>query len=463
MLDADPCFHALLNNFILLFFGMHRFIRIFLQFTLLGGLLPLTSKALIQSGPLLGHVDMREANICVELEKRAEVRIAYVSSEKPDQIFYTDKQTVSEHTGYTATLRLSKVEPQQTYSYQIEIDGKLHGDSYSFKTPAFYHDRTPPPDFRIAIIGDHYAIEEGYEPPYQILGGGYDIFSQVISSQPDLTIWTGNTASLRPTDLTSLSGYRKRFSHARQIDQLQPLITQIPNYAVWGQTDYGPSFPGRAYSYRSTAEQAFSEFWPRPTDIASLDGIATRFSYADVDFFLLDVNSYRDDTPNAKNPLRILGPEQIEWLRQELIRSNASFKIIVSGSPMLNPANTRANFGFAEREQTLLLEMLREAAVSGLFFVSCGKGYGEMTKLVHANSYNLYDLTVGPTTGAPLSKAEELNFFRIPGTSTFERHFAVLEVNGPEAARQITIRIINQDGNEMWTRNISRNDLQTVN
>ena len=41
--------------------------------------------------------------------------------------------------------------------------------------------------------------------------------------------------------------------------------------------------------------------------------------------------------------------------------------------------------------------MLRDARIAGLFFISGGKSYGELTRLVHANSYNLYDLTLGPS------------------------------------------------------------------
>jgi alkaline phosphatase D len=158
-----------------------------------------------------------------------------------------------------------------------------------------------------------------------------------------------------------------------------------------------------------------------------------------------------------------LGKEQIEWLRQSLIQSEATFKIIIAGAPILNPANSRSNLSYAEREHTELLQMLRDARIAGLFFVSGGKSYGELTRLVHANSYKLYDLTLGPLTANPSNNEEELNFFRQPGSSTFERHFALIEFSGPEEERSLTIRIMSMEGKELWNRSIPASSLQPAN
>ena len=198
-------------------------------------------------------------------------------------------------------------------------------------------------------------------------------------------------------------------------------------------------------------------------EIGRLEGITTQFRYADADFFMLDVRSYRNDTPDTSTRPQILGQQQIEWLRQALLQSTATFKVIIAGAPILNPADSRSNLSFAESEHTELLQMLREARIAGLFFISGGKSYGELTRLVHANSYNLYDLTLGPLTANPGNNEEELNFFRQPGSSTFERHFALIEFNGSEAERALTIRIMSLDGKELWNRRIPASSLQPAN
>jgi alkaline phosphatase D len=197
--------------------------------------------------------------------------------------------------------------------------------------------------------------------------------------------------------------------------------------------------------------------------VSQLEGLVTQFRYADADFFMLDVRSYRNDTPNSSTRVQILGQEQISWLRQALIQSTATFKVIVAGAPILNPADSRSNLSYAESEHTELLQMLSEERIAGLFFLSGGKRYGELTKLVHANSYNLYDLTLGPLTANPGDNEDELNFFRQPGSSTFERHFALIEFSGSEEARVLTIRVMSMEGKELWNRSIPASSLQPAN
>ena len=183
---------------------------------------------------------------------------------------------------------------------------------------------------------------------------------------------------------------------------------------------------------------------------------------SDVDFFLLDVRSNRDDLPSSNKKAEILGSAQIEWLRQELVRSTATFKLIIAGAPVLNPAASPTNLSYASEEQSQLLEMIRAEKIAGLLFISGGKYHGELTRLVHINSYNLYDLSVGPLTANP-KQVDELNYFRMPGTNTLERQFTLIDFTGTEENRQLTLRVISIEGNELWKRTITSKQLQPVN
>ncbi|MFP4261204.1 MAG: alkaline phosphatase D family protein [Opitutales bacterium] len=432
----------------------------------LGALISLLSPTLVSSlpaalasGPMLGPVEMREARIWIQAEEPSLVRVRYSVNESGEEHFTAPVQTHAALAN-TATLHLTELQPGQAYTYQVEIDGELLPEEHRFSVPAFYQDRSPPPDFTIAVGGAHYVPQEGFEPPYQTLGGGNAIFESIREINPQLMLWLGNTAHLRVSDWASQSGYLKRYQHARSPGELAPLLATVPHYATWGEADYGSPGAGAASSYRQVAETAFRAFWPQPVEVPSGAGLVTRFRYADVDFFLLDTRSQRNDRPISSEPAQILGEAQIEWLRQELIRSDASFKVIAAGAPILNPADSRSNLRHAKEEHTALLQTLRSEAIPGLFFISGGKYYGELTRLVHSSSYNLYDLTVGPLTAKPRENQDELNYFRMPGTSTFERHFARLDVSGPEEARELTLRILDTRGELIWTRTIPAAELQ---
>jgi alkaline phosphatase D len=433
-------------------------------FTALLALTAITASATLQAdiiaGPMLGPIDMREAKVWVQTDAPSKVRVAYAEQDQANALRWSHSIETNAADNYTATLTLNAVEPGKKYHYRIELDGKLSEAQNTFNTPAHYLNRTPPPDLRIAIGGAHYVTEEGFEPPYQILGGGYGIFSTILAEQPDMMIWAGNTAHLRESDWASKSGTLKRFAKARSVPELQPLLAGIPHYGTWSSADYGTPNAGKFYSYRQHAEGSFKAYWPQPVEVPQLDGITTRFRRSDVDFFMLDTRSARDDAPSSDRLPQMLGNAQIEWLRQEIIHSTATFKIIVAGAPILNPADNRNNLSYAEREHSDLLQMLRDERISGLFFISGGKYYGELTRLVHANSYNLFDLTLGPLTANPKENQDELNFFRMPGTSTFERHFALIDINGPEADRALNIRVMSMEGKELWQRTIQASQLQ---
>ncbi|MGC6455629.1 MAG: alkaline phosphatase D family protein [Coraliomargaritaceae bacterium] len=420
-----------------------------------------TLNAALLSGPMLGHVDMREASIWLQADEPSTLSIRY--HEDGSEVFFETKPVQADaERALTATIKLKQVEPGKTYNYEVLQNGETIGTTYQINTPENYYFRAPPPDFSFAVGGAHYSMEDEFEPPYQLLGGGYGIFQVIQKTSPHFMLWMGNTSHLRQSDYTTQSGILKRFTHSRSVTELKSLLASMPHYALWSHADYSFSNMSQFASYRQYSETAFKAFWPRPVEVPNLEGIASRFRYADVDFFMLDVHSYRNDTPNSEQTPQILGKKQIEWLRQELINSSATFKIILSGSPVLNPADNDKNLSYAQAEHNFLLEALRRENISGLFFISGGKYFGELTKLVHASNYNLYDLTIGPLTASPNTSNKELNYFRVPGTTTVERQFAIIEVQGPEEDRKLKIQVNSMEGDLLWNRIIPARDLQPL-
>lgn len=417
-------------------------------------------KASLISGPMLAHLEMREAKIWVRTDGPSSVRVVYTPDAPNSEPIWSIPVETDSANANTALITLDRIEPGIRYNYRIELDGKLVTAATGFTSPENYFAYRAAPDFKIAVVGAHYVMEEGFEPPYQTLGGGYDIFKSIQETEPVLMIWAGNTATLRESDWMSKSGYLKRFTQARSVPQMAPLLQSIPHYATWGMSDFGAPYSGWGSATRMIAETGFEAFWPRPTDISQIEGVATQFRYADVDFFMLDVQTYRNDVPGSGLHSRILGNEQIEWLRQALIRSTATFKVVIAGAPILNPADSYGNLSHAKSEHKKFLGMLRDERISGLFFISGGKPFGEFTRSVHSNFYNLHDLTVGPLTARIDERKEELNFFRAPGSSIFERHFVLIEFSGPEEDRQIVLRTMNAAGKELWTWSIRASNLQ---
>ncbi|WOO41199.1 metallophosphoesterase family protein [Rubellicoccus peritrichatus] len=445
-----------------------RFYRVpFLQVVVLTAVFAtsiLDSRAdLLKAGPMAGYSKMRETAIWLQTNEPSQVKIQYWPKDSPSKKSETSTKQTTIDEANTATLIAGNLDPGTLYEYRVFVDGKPVAADYAleFQTPPFYRDRFPPPDFKVALGGGHYANDKAYDPLNRIPGGDYSIFLAIAAKNPDMMIWLGNNIFLREPDWDSDSGVLSRYSKNREQPELQPLLGSVHHLATWSTHDFGAEGADRLSQSGQHARHAFDLFWANPPhDVAGINGITAKASWSDVDFFILDDRTNRDLTSRVSSKRQILGEEQIKWLVESLRRSNATFKVVVNGSPILNPADSPENLQIAEDERDELLEALKDADIPGLFFVAGGKSHGELTKLVRANAPDVYELTLGPLTGRPASDTRELNYFRVPGNSVFQRHFSILEFHGPEDDRQMRVSVYDVNGTEIWTDNFHASSMQ---
>lgn len=420
------------------------------------------AKAKLSAGPMSGYTTMREAAIWLQTDVPAEAKVYFWPMDDPTHRGETVSVQTSPEDANTATLVAGPLEPGTEYEYAVFLDGNPVKLDYPavFKTPPFYRDRQPPPDFRVAVGGGHYVNDAAYDPPNRIPGDGYHIFLAIQAKQPDLMIWLGNNVWLREPDWSSRSGVLARYGKNRAQPELQPLLASVNHVATLSTHDFGPEGADRHSPSAPHAAAGFDRFWANPPlGQPGLEGVTTTLAWSDVEFFILDDHTARDLNPGAPSKRTILGEEQLTWLINSLRRSTATFKIIVMGSPILSPADSPENYYMAENERERFLDAIKDDKISGLFFVTGGKDHGELTKMVRANAPDAYELTLGPMTGRPASNTRELNYFRVPSTSIFQRHFAILEFHGPETDRQMSVTTYDANGTKLWSENFHATDM----
>ena len=87
-----------------------------------------SQKSLLQSGPMLGYSEMREVLLWVQTKDAAEVKFTYWVKDslntKPAKIFQTKAVLTHEKNAFTAKLIADKVEPGNTYHYDLYINGQ---------------------------------------------------------------------------------------------------------------------------------------------------------------------------------------------------------------------------------------------------------------------------------------------------------------------------------------------------
>jgi alkaline phosphatase D len=418
-------------------------------------------KKLLSSGPMVGYSEMKEVLLWVQTTKAAAVKIAYWDIEEPGVIYWTNNVVTNENEAFTAHLLANEVEPGNNYGYDLYINTIRIDLPYKteFQSLPIWKWRSDPYDFTLATGSCAYINEPRYDRPGEPYGGDYYIFENIHKKNPDLMIWLGDNVYLREADWNTRTGIMHRYTHDRAIPELQPLLGSVHHYAIWDDHDYGPNNSDKSYFMKETTLEAFKLFWANPTyGVGDIEGAFTFFQWSDADFFLLDNRYYRDANILNQESKTILGEEQLEWLKNALVSSYATFKIIAMGGQFLNTearGETYTNYGF-EQEREEIINFIHEQDIKGVLILSGDRHYAELSKLEVENEPVIYDLTVSTmTAGVYKDAAEVQNELNVEGTLVVERNFATLHFTGPADNRIVEIKIFNSNGELLWTRNIT--------
>lgn len=425
--------------------------------------------AQILSGPMMGHVDMREARIWVQLDKEAEVSVKYRDVEN-SRVYQTASVRTAQTSAFTATLIADSVEPGRTYAYDVYVNNRpvtpVH--SQRFKTQPIWKHRADMYPSRVIAFGScFYVNQDGYERfnsngVEQGYGANYDIVASIVKMQPDAMLWLGDNVYLREPDWNSKSGILKRYSHTRALPQLQPLLVGTPNYAIWDDHDYGPNDGDRSYSLKNESLDAFKMFWPNPSyGVNERPGTTSSFELIDVQFFLLDDRFYRQPDTRSDKPPTILGEHQVDWLIDALSASKSTFKIVCVGSQFLTSSKQKESFARAPEERKRIIDAITRNNISGVLFLSGDIHGSEFSEWKREGAYPLYELTCSPLTAGVNEKlSEQENTNRIDGSVVAENNFGSIMVNGPKGDRMLTLRLYNVKGGAVWTRIIREAELR---
>ena len=415
------------------------------------------------AGPMLADVTHRGATVWVQTDGPATVALD-VRDAGGAAVPVTP---VEAGPGGTAAVRVYGLDPGQTYTYSVSVDGQALSFPYptTFTTQPLWEWRTDPPEVTVAFGSCYYANDPPFDRPGRPYGGSTAIFERIRAQSPDLMLWLGDNVYLREVDWWSPQGIDHRYRHARAEPDLQPLLAAAAHYATWDDHDYGPNNSDRSYIHKGAALDTFADYWPNPTHgLPTVPGVFTHFAWADAEFFLLDDRYHRapKDAPPAEQT--ILGTEQLQWLLDALTASNATFKVVVSGGQVLNPVEvfeTYANVAPAER--AFLLDQIAARQIDGVVFLSGDRHHGELMRLERPGTYPLYEFTSSPlTAGAVETPRDSLNPIRVPGTLvTGVRNFGTLTLAGPRTDRVLTMRALDAEGQPLWERSVRATDLRT--
>jgi len=447
---------------------LKKLLKIICLWVLLICVVPLQGQ--LVSGPMIGYVEYRTAKIWCESKPEAEIQLFYWPS---DSIKSRNKafRKVQNKLGFqTITFDLVGLEPGIKYQYEILDQRKkiIPGSFGTFSTQILWNWRMPAPDFSFLAGSCYYANETVYDRPGKPYGAESSIFQSMAQEDSYFMLWLGDNYYTREVDYYSKWGLWDRASHSRANPKLQTLLKKMGHVGTWDDHDFGPNNEGVAFPLREESREVFTNYFPNPSAGYLGEGIYTKMVYYDVDLFLLDNRTWRssdsmkDSIGGKPNPdKKMLGTQQMEWLKNALLNSYQPFKVIVNGSQSLNQHSNKDCWMHYPVEINELLEFIQVHQIRGVIFLSGDKHNSEIIKLDRAGTYPLYDITLSSLTAgsSKLNAAELANPQRVNQILFEENNYGKISISGPSKNRIFKVEIKDANGMTKKEWSISENDL----
>jgi alkaline phosphatase D len=420
--------------------------------------------AQIKNGPMVGYSDMKEVMLWVQTEKTAKVKFNYWEQDKPSVKMTTDEVLTTKKDGFIAKIVCDQVTMGKKYTYEVLLNNKVIARDYplAFQTQELWQYRKDPPTFKFALGSCNYINEEATDRPGCAYGGFNEIFKSINDKKPDFMIWGGDNVYYREADWGTRTGMIHRNTHSRNIPELQALLGSTHHYAIWDDHDYGTNDSDRSFWNKEMSLEMFKLFWANPNYVFKDEATTGTFQWGDVQFFMMDNRWFKAGNENRTADRDYYGKKQLTWLIDALSASSATFKVIVTGGQVVNPAKVFENMANFEAEREDLLKKITDAKIKGVLFVSGDRHHTVLQKLDRSGAnYPLYDLTVSPLTSGPAKPVKvEDNSPVVEGTIYTERNFAICEVSGTLKDRVLKISIFDNKGEQKWTRDIKASELK---
>ena len=424
-------------------------------------LISITTQAQIIAGPMVGHTELRTSTIWMLFKKDVkEATIFYYKKGTNSKI--TNSFTIASGLFKTATALLYDLEPATTYQYDIYTDKKKEiVASGEITTQTLWQHRektTPLPNFSFLTGSCAYINQPVYDRPGKPYGNDTSIFETMAKEKADFMLWLGDNWYTREVDYFSEWGLHNRPARERAMPVYKNFLKAMPHYAIWDDHDYGCNDADKSFVLKETSREVFKKFWSNPSYGENGQGIYTKTTWNDVDIFMLDDRWFRnnDETPDSINGQvntnkKMYGTQQMEWFKNAMLQSNANnnitFRIIATGSQVLNPMSPYDCFRHFSAEYKEMMDFLKDNNINGVLFLTGDRHHSEVIKVERNGTYPLYDITSSPlTSGSHKFGGEEKNNpYRVVGVENMQ-NYTKISLNGERKNRQMKVEFFDPKG-----------------
>ncbi|WP_031499569.1 alkaline phosphatase D family protein [Bryobacter aggregatus] len=332
------------------------------------------SRPQITHGVQSGDPDLDSALVWVRGDRPSRMCIEVATDEQFRKVIQRIRGPhVLESNDYTARHVLSGLPSGADLHYRVTLEDLR--ESRALSAPVAGHLRTAsmtPRNLRFLWSGDMVGQGYGINPDR----GGIQMFSQMLSRQPDFFLHSGDTIyadSPCPSEFKTpdgvlwknlvteaksrvaetLTDFRGCYQYNLLDENVKRFNAQVTQVWQWDDhevlNNWSPSkdlSKNNLYGEKSIAllasraGQAFREYAPMRRNAVESERVYRKISYGPLlDVFLIDMRSYRagnsyNRQETESDETTFLGAEQRAWLKRELKASRAAWKVIGSDMPI---------------------------------------------------------------------------------------------------------------------------------
>lgn len=228
-------------------------------------------------------------------------------------------------------------------------------------------------------------LPKPYEGPDKALG--YPALETILKMKPDFFVGTGDNVYYDTPDnprAEKIPDLRQKWHEQFIQPRFRDLFAAVPTYWMIDDHDYRIDDGDNSGDYDPTSQVARDLMLEQLPVAAMNDRDAKTYRThrvnKDLQIWYTENRMYRSDNAMEDGPKKtIWGAEQKTWLKKTLLESDATFKILVSPTPMIGPDDLRktdnhTNIGGFRHERDEFFGWLKENELDkhDRFFIVCG-------------------------------------------------------------------------------------------
>lgn len=334
-------------------------------------------------GPMLGNVTDGSASFWGRTANESEVEVVvYDSTSKQEVVTSTPVRTEAQN-DYTFVATVDGLKTKTSYFYRVRVDGKLLATTYSFRT---FGRQGEPVQFSLAFGGGAGFVPEN-ERMWNTIG----------DCQPDALLLLGDNVYI--DDPESIEMQRYTYYRRQSRPEWRKLIESCPVFTIWDDHDFstndsrGGADIDIPFWKKDWVYPTFRQNWVNPGYGGGDEqpGCWYSFSIGDVEFIMLDCRYYRTDP--RKQPRSMLGPVQLDWLKQKLRSSKAKLKLLCSSVPwdFRTKGDSLDTWNGYQKEHEEILGYIESEKIEGVVLLSADRHRSDCWKISRPNGYDLFE------------------------------------------------------------------------